>query len=32
VIHAMTNVGGGNASEPATYVAGKGKPVITLAE
>jgi quercetin dioxygenase-like cupin family protein len=32
VVHAVRNVGGGNASELATYVVEKGKPVITLAE
>jgi quercetin dioxygenase-like cupin family protein len=32
VVHAVRNVGGGNASELATYVVEKGKSVITLAE
>jgi quercetin dioxygenase-like cupin family protein len=30
-IHAVTNVGSGSASELATYVVEKGKPLITLA-
>jgi quercetin dioxygenase-like cupin family protein len=32
VVHAVKNVGKGNAAELATYVVEKGKPVITLAE
>ena len=32
VIHAVRNVGSGNAAELATYVVEKGNPVITLAE
>jgi quercetin dioxygenase-like cupin family protein len=32
VVHAVRNVGDGNASELATYVVEKGKPVIALAE
>ena len=32
VVHAVRNVGEGNAAELATYVVEKGKPVITLAE
>jgi len=32
VVHAVRNVGSGNAAELATYVVEKGKPVITLAE
>ncbi len=31
-IHAVTNVGSGNATELATYFAEKGKPLLTLAE
>jgi len=31
-VHAVRNVRSGNAAEPATYVTGKGKPLITLAE
>jgi quercetin dioxygenase-like cupin family protein len=31
-IHAVRNVGSGNAAELATYVVEKGKPLITLAE
>jgi hypothetical protein len=27
-VHAVRNVGGGNASELATYVVGKGKPLV----
>ena len=30
-IHAVTNVGSGNASELATYVVEKGKPLVVLA-
>jgi len=30
--HAVKNVGGGNASELATYVVEKGKPLLTLVE
>jgi hypothetical protein len=32
VIHAVRNVGSGNAAELATYVVKKGKPLLTLAE
>ena len=32
VVHAVRNVGSGNAAELATYVVEKGKPLITLAE
>src|SRR5215470_14207083 len=32
VVHAVRNVGGGNAAELATYVVEKGKPLLTLAE
>jgi quercetin dioxygenase-like cupin family protein len=32
VIHAVRNVGSGNAAELATYVVEKGKPLLTLAE
>jgi quercetin dioxygenase-like cupin family protein len=32
VIHAVRNVGSGNAAELATYVAEKGKPLLTLVE
>jgi mannose-6-phosphate isomerase-like protein (cupin superfamily) len=31
-IHAVRNVGSGNAADLATYVVEKGKPLITLAE
>ena len=31
-VHAVRNVGSGNAVELATYVAGKGKPLLTFAE
>jgi quercetin dioxygenase-like cupin family protein len=31
-IHAVTNVGNGNAAELATYVVEKGKPLVVLAE
>jgi quercetin dioxygenase-like cupin family protein len=31
-VHAVRNVGGGNAAELATYVVEKGKPLISLAE
>lgn len=31
-VHALRNVGSGNAAELATYVIEKGKPVISLAE
>jgi mannose-6-phosphate isomerase-like protein (cupin superfamily) len=31
-IHAVRNVGSGNAAELATYVVEKGKPLLTLAE
>jgi quercetin dioxygenase-like cupin family protein len=31
-VHAVRNVGDGNAAELATYVVEKGKPLITLAE
>jgi quercetin dioxygenase-like cupin family protein len=31
-IHAVRNVGSGNAAEVATYVVEKGKPLLTLAE
>jgi quercetin dioxygenase-like cupin family protein len=31
-VHAVRNVGNGDAAELATYVVEKGKPVITLAE
>ena len=31
-IHAVRNVGSGDAAELATYVVEKGKPLITLAE
>jgi quercetin dioxygenase-like cupin family protein len=31
-VHAVKNVGGGDAAELATYVVEKGKPLITLAE
>jgi quercetin dioxygenase-like cupin family protein len=32
VVHAVRNVGGGNAAELATYVVEKGKPLLTLAD
>jgi quercetin dioxygenase-like cupin family protein len=32
VTRAVRNVGSGNAPELATYVVGKGKPILTLAE
>ena len=32
VVHAVRNVGSGNAAELATYVVEKGKPLITLSE
>ncbi len=32
VVHAVRNIGGGNAAELATYVVEKGKPLITLVE
>ena len=32
VVHAVRNVGSGNATELATYVVEKGKPLLTLAE
>jgi quercetin dioxygenase-like cupin family protein len=31
-IHAVRNVGSGNAAELATYVVEKGKPILTLVE
>jgi quercetin dioxygenase-like cupin family protein len=31
-VHAVRNVGGGDAAELATYVVEKGKPLITVAE
>jgi quercetin dioxygenase-like cupin family protein len=31
-LHAVKNVGGGNARELATYIAEKGKPLLRLAE
>jgi quercetin dioxygenase-like cupin family protein len=31
-VHAVRNVGSGNAAELATYVVEKGKPIITLVE
>ena len=31
-VHAVRNVGSGNAAELATYVVEKGKPLITLVE
>ena len=31
-VHAVRNVGGGNAAELATYVVEKGKPLLTLVE
>ena len=32
VIHAVRNVGSGNAAELATYVVEKGKPLITVVD
>jgi quercetin dioxygenase-like cupin family protein len=32
VVHAVRNVGSGNAAELATYVVDKGKPLITVVE
>jgi quercetin dioxygenase-like cupin family protein len=32
VVHAVRNVGSGNAAELATYVVGKGKPLLTVVE
>ena len=32
VVHAVHNVGSGNAAELATYVVEKGKPILTLVE
>jgi quercetin dioxygenase-like cupin family protein len=32
VVHAVRNVGSGNAAELATYVVEKGKPILTLVE
>ena len=32
VIHAVRNVGNGNAAELATYVVEKGKPLITVVD
>jgi quercetin dioxygenase-like cupin family protein len=32
VVHAVRNVGSGNAAELATYVVEKGKPLLTLVE
>jgi len=32
VIHAVRNVGTGNAAELATYVVEKGKPLITVVD
>jgi len=32
VVHAVRNVGSGNAAELATYVVEKGKPLLTLAQ
>jgi hypothetical protein len=32
VTRAVRNVGSGNAPELLTYVVGKGKPILTLAE
>jgi len=32
VVHAVRNVGSGNAAELATYIVEKGKPLLTLAE
>jgi quercetin dioxygenase-like cupin family protein len=32
VVHAVRNVGNGNAAELATYVVEKGKPLITVVE
>ena len=31
-VHAVRNVGSGNAAELATYVVEKGKPILTLVE
>jgi quercetin dioxygenase-like cupin family protein len=31
-VHAVRNVGSGNAAELATYVVEKGKPLLTLVE
>jgi mannose-6-phosphate isomerase-like protein (cupin superfamily) len=31
-VHAVRNVGSGNAAELATYVVEKGKPLITVVE
>jgi quercetin dioxygenase-like cupin family protein len=31
-VHAVRNVGNGNAAELATYVVEKGKPILTLVE
>lgn len=31
-VHAVKNVGGGNAAELATYVVEKGKPLVTVVE
>ena len=31
-VHAVKNVGSGNAAELATYVVEKGKPLLTLVE
>jgi hypothetical protein len=32
IIHAVRNVGSGNAAEFATYVVEKGKPLITVVD
>ena len=32
VVHAVRNVGSGNAAELATYVVEKGKPLITVVD
>ena len=32
IIHAVRNVGSGNAAELATYVVEKGKPLITVVD
>jgi mannose-6-phosphate isomerase-like protein (cupin superfamily) len=32
VIHAVRNVGSGNAAELATYIVEKGKPLITVVD
>jgi mannose-6-phosphate isomerase-like protein (cupin superfamily) len=32
VIHAVRNIGSGNAAELATYVVEKGKPLITVVD